>query len=160
MQLRQNGYINSGYIDDFYLQGQLFDDCAVNVCDTVQRFIRQVSSSSRQMFLNTHTRSNCPGICDKKSVDYCYINGDKKKPLLDLCTHGGLLSLQFIASFVGKLIGALPGDELGRLHFRNLQRDKVKGIALNNDDFTALISLSPSAMQEVEWWNVNLLGAT
>ena len=38
-ELRQRGHINSGYIDDFRLQGQLFDDCAANVCDTVQRFI-------------------------------------------------------------------------------------------------------------------------
>ena len=36
--LRQLGYINSSYIDDFYLQGKLFSDCAANVCNTVQRF--------------------------------------------------------------------------------------------------------------------------
>ena len=37
--LRQHRYINSGYIDDFYLQSKLFSDCAANVCNTVQRFI-------------------------------------------------------------------------------------------------------------------------
>ena len=77
----------------------------------------------------------------------------KKKQLLDLCTHvlkGDHLSLHFIASFIGKLIAALPGVKLGRLRYRNLERDKVEEIALNNGDFTALISLSPSAMQEVE----------
>ena len=87
----------------------------------------------------------------------------KKKQFLDLCTHvlrGGLLSLQYIASFIGKLITALPGVEFGRLHYRNLERDKVKSIAINNGEFTALISLSLSTIQEVEWWNVNLLGAT
>ena len=78
----------------------------------------------------------------------------KKKQILHLCTHvlrGDLLSLQFIASFIGKLIAALPGVEFGRLHYRNLERYKVKGIVLNYGEFTALISLSPSAIQEVEW---------
>ena len=54
----------------------------------------------------------------------------------------------------------LLGIELCRLHYRSLEKDKVEGIALANGDFTALISLSPSALQEVEWWSVNLLGAT
>ena len=38
-ELRQLGHINNSYIEDFYLQDQIFADCAANVCDTVQRFI-------------------------------------------------------------------------------------------------------------------------
>ena len=38
--LRQKGYTNSGYIDDFYLQGADFVDCCNNVKDTVDLFLR------------------------------------------------------------------------------------------------------------------------
>jgi hypothetical protein len=37
--LRQKGHINSGFIDDFYFQGQEFLDCAVNVSYSVSLFI-------------------------------------------------------------------------------------------------------------------------
>ena len=33
-KLRQKGHINSGFIDDLYLQGQEFSDCTVNLSDT------------------------------------------------------------------------------------------------------------------------------
>ena len=38
--LRRRGYTNSGYIDDFSLQGADFADCCNNVKDTVDLFLR------------------------------------------------------------------------------------------------------------------------
>ena len=38
--LRLKGYTNSGYIDDFYLQGADFVDCCNNVKDTVDLCLR------------------------------------------------------------------------------------------------------------------------
>ena len=36
--LRQQGYLNVGYIDDSYLQGRDYDECSLNVSDTVALF--------------------------------------------------------------------------------------------------------------------------
>ena len=36
--LRKKGHVSSGYIDDAYLQGNTYDDCASNVLDTVEQF--------------------------------------------------------------------------------------------------------------------------
>ena len=88
---------------------------------------------------------------------------DKKKQLLDLCAQvlkGSPLTIQFIDSVIGKLIAAFPGVEFGRLHYRHLERDKVKALALNNCDFNASMSLSPSAIQDVEWWHVHVMDAS
>ena len=37
--LRKKGHINSGFIDEFYLQGQQMSDCVLNISDTVRLFI-------------------------------------------------------------------------------------------------------------------------
>ena len=41
-KLRQKGNINSGFIDDLYLQGQEFSDCTVNLSDTGRLFFFSV----------------------------------------------------------------------------------------------------------------------
>ena len=37
--LRKKGHINSGFIDDFYFQGQQMSDCVLNISDTLTLFI-------------------------------------------------------------------------------------------------------------------------
>ena len=138
-ELRQKGHINSGYIAIRF-----------NVSLVCGFILIQIIPKQEITLL---------GLVVNSLLMTVTLTDTKKKQLLDLCTHV-LLSLQFIASFISKLIAVLPGVELCRLHYRNLERDKVKGLALNNGDFTAVIILSPSAMQEVDWWKVNLLGAT
>lgn len=36
--LREKGHLSSGYIDDSYLQGDIYQDCLANVVDTVKLF--------------------------------------------------------------------------------------------------------------------------
>jgi hypothetical protein len=162
--LRQKGHINSGYIDDFYLQGQLFGDCASNVCDTVRSFI--------SLGLYPHPDKCCLipkqeivvlGFVVNSLLMIVTLTPDKKKQLLDLCAQvlkGGPFPIQFIASVIGKLIAAFPGVEFGRLHYRHLERDKIKALALNSGDFNASMSLSSSAIQDVEWWHVHVMDAS
>ena len=61
--LRQKGYTNSGYIDDFYLQGADFVDCCNNVKDTVDLFLRLgFFHSPRKMYLDTHSGDHISGL--------------------------------------------------------------------------------------------------
>ena len=111
--LRQLGYINSGYIDDFYLQGKLFSDCAANVCNIVQRFI--------SLGFYPHPDKCCLlptqeivvlGFVINSLLMTVSLTADKKTQLYELCSQvlkGGPLSIQSIASLIGKLIAALPG---------------------------------------------------
>ena len=161
--LRQLGYINSGYIDDFYLQGKLFSDCASNVCNTVQHFI--------SLGFYPHPDKCCLlptqeivvlGFVINSLLMTVSLTADKTQ-LYELCSHvlkGGNLSIQSIASLIGKLIAALPGIEFGQLYYRHLERDKIKALALNNGDFHAFMSFSHCAVQDIQWWCDNLMTAS
>ena len=53
--LRQQGHVNSGYIDDLYLQGKNFSECAKNVTDSAVFFAFGVFFASTQMCLNPYS---------------------------------------------------------------------------------------------------------
>ena len=88
---------------------------------------------------------------------------EKKVKLRDLCLQalrGNTLTIQFVASVIGTLISALPGVEFGRLHYRNLERDKINALARNNGNYRALMRLSETAKQELQWWTTHVMHAS
>ena len=58
-------------------------------------------------------------------------------------------------------MAALPGVEFGRLHYRNLERDKINALAQNQGDYKAvmIMSLSEAAKHELAWWGDNVMQA-
>jgi len=80
---------------------------------------------------------------------------EKRDQLESLCTeamNGEDLSIFFVAKVIGKVVSALPGMEFGRLHYLNLERDKIYALSANQGDYDALIQLSPAAKEELRWW--------
>ena len=161
-ELRQKGHINSGFIDDFYLQGQEFSDCTVNFSDTMGLFIA--------LGLHVHP-DKCILIPSQKILMLGFlINSllmivklplEKKERLRDLCMqilHGTRFTIQCIASLIRSTVSALPGVEFGRLHYRNLElREKIKVLALHKGNYQAVMTLSEAARQELSWWTANVM---
>ena len=84
---------------------------------------------------------------------------EKRDQLESLCTeamNGEDLSIGFVAKVIGKVVSALPGMEFGRLHYRNVERDKIYALSANQRDYDALMQLSPAAKQELRWWCDNV----
>ena len=46
--------------------------------------------------------------------------------------------------------------EFGRLHYRNLERDKICALSANQGDYDALMQLSPATKEELRWWCDNV----
>jgi hypothetical protein len=88
---------------------------------------------------------------------------EKKVKLRDLCLQalrGNTLTIQFIASVICTFISALPGVEFGRLHYRNLNIiDKISALARNNGNYRAIMCLSETAKQELQWWTTHVMHA-
>ena len=73
--------------------------------------------------------------------------------------HGTRFTIQCVASLIGSIVSALPGVEFGRLHYRNLERDKIKALALHKGNYQAFMTLSEAAKQELSWWTANIMQA-
>lgn len=161
--LRKMGFIVSGYIDDFFLQGNNAEECKNNVKETVKLFLdlgftihpeKSVTTPSQELtFLGFILNSQNMTVT---------MSQDKKGKLRDLCIEalkGGPLTIRFVARVIGKIISSLPGVQYGKLHYRSLERDKIKALASYNGNFEACMHISPLANDELNWWVGNIVHA-
>ena len=153
--LRQKGYTNSSYIDDFYLQGADFVDCCNNVKDTVDLFLRLGFFIHQEKCILTPTQEiTFLGFIFNSTNMMVYSSHKKKKKLKFLCTQaldGDILSIRFVARVIGKTASSLPGSEFGKLHYQNLERNKIRALALNRGDYDAKMQLFVLAKEDVLW---------
>ncbi|XP_068691461.1 uncharacterized protein [Montipora foliosa] len=154
--LRQKGCTVSGYIDIFLIQGNDSRECFSSLEEAVLLFLQ----------LGFHVHPEKSVLIPSQSLTFLGFNSnsvsmtvtltqEKRDQLESLCTeaiHWENLSIGFVAKIIGKVVSALPGVEFGRLHYRNLQRDKIYALSANQGDYDALMQLSPAAKEELKWW--------
>ena len=88
-----------------------------------------------------------------------YVSDKKKGKLKFLCTQaldGDILSIRFVARVIGKIVSSLPGAEFGKLHYRNLECDKIRALVLNRGDYDGKMQLSVLAKEDLLWWVKNV----
>ena len=125
------GHLNSGYIDDSYLQGDTSAECHKNVTDTITLFTK----------LGFH-------IHPEKSVEIEFVldsiamivtlSGEKVQRILSVCAS--LLKTQMptirqVAEVIGILVSNFPGAQYGPFHYRHLERDKYLALVANKGDY-------------------------
>ena len=84
---------------------------------------------------------------------------DKKAKVKAICKamqHKHETTITELAQLVGTLVSSLPGVQFGKLHYRNLEIEKNIALRENKGDYEALISLSPSAKEDLAWWIENV----
>ena len=60
--------------------------------------------------------------------------------------------IRTVASVIGSLVAYCKGIKYGRLHYRCLERAKMKALKLNKGDFDASMSLSTAAIENILFW--------
>ena len=66
------------------------------------------------------------------------------------------ITLRFLASIVGKMVSFFPASSEAPLHYRVLERFKVKCLIRNNK-WNQKVIISPECVRELEWWSQHLL---
>lgn len=61
-----------------------------------------------------------------------------------------------MASLTGLIVHAFNAVTYGQLHCRNLERDKIKHLRINYDDFNAVIAVSQASKSDIKWWLENV----
>lgn len=88
-----------------------------------------------------------------------YLTADKVQKILTKSKQlleKGKVIIRELASFIGLIINAFYAVFEAKLHFRDLERNKVLG--LNGSlDYDREVVLSPSCLQELHWWSQNIV---
>jgi hypothetical protein len=161
--LRQQGHAISGYIDDFFLLGDDMSECIENLKQTIELFLRLGFHihPDKCVLIPTQEITFLGFVINSLSLTVA-LSQQKKLKLKSLCLQalsGQVFTIRFIAHVIGKIVSSLPGVEFGKLHYRNLEREKVKALTHNQGNYDSTINLSKPAKEDLQWWVNNVMDA-
>ena len=70
------------------------------------------------------------------------------------------IKIRHLAVIIGKIVSTFPSSDEAQLHYRVLDRFKVKCLRAHNNKWDSKVSLSTQCLQELQWWKDNILTDT
>lgn len=156
-KLRQIGHVSSGYLDDSFLYGCTASECAENIADS-KDLLQDLGfhiNEDKSVCLPTQVLPHLGFTLN--SMDMTVSLGEDK--VTNIKELGGAilskhhrLSIRMVASFIGYCVSCFPGVEFGKLHYREMERDKSAALKMCCGNYDGPITLSQGAKQEIHWW--------
>ena len=69
-------------------------------------------------------------------------------------------SIQVVSELLGLMVAYNEGVGLGPLHYRDLERDEIRGLKLSRGNCNAHMQISSGGVLDIEWWLNNVDTAT
>ena len=71
-----------------------------------------------------------------------------------------ILTIRELAKLIGNPVAFMEAVPYRRRFYRQLERDKIKSLQQNKDNFEAKIKLSDLSRKGLTWWENNIMTAT
>ena len=158
--LRSQGYLNVGYINDSYLQGDSNTECRSDILTT----LNVIESLG---FLINHEKSVLQP-CQKlvlfgflsDSVNMkVFLAAEKRERIILACQQllkRSVISIRKVAHVIGLLVSSLPAVQYGPLHYRSLEIDKNIALQQNNGNCKVIMTLSSESVSDLGRWVTSL----
>ena len=154
--LHSEGFISSGYLDDIFLQGDNYQICVENITRTVElfrklgffiHFIKSITTPCMRMEhlgFDLDSQNMLVSLTEEKHT--------KLNEKIDKLLRNKTQTIRSVASVIGSMISYLPAVRYGLMHYRVLERDKIKALRDNKGNFEACMTLSDKAIEQLKWW--------
>lgn len=158
--LRSQGYLSTSFIDDSYLQGNSFEECAENVSKTVKLL--------DSLGFIIHTEKSVLKPCKKLRYLGFLLNSEdmtvtlpleRKQKVVLACSElkrKKRVTIRELAQVIGQLVATFPAVQWGPLFYRSLDRLKSTSLKFSAGNFESLTSLTDKTTEELDWWIENL----
>ena len=129
----------SGYIAEFYVQGQTYYECQVGTIETVKLFdelgyvihLIKIVPNQEIEHLSFVIYSVKMTVTLTDDIRYCL-----RDMISDiLCSHSS--TIRHIAQLIGKLVSFFPASAYGPLYYRNIEYDKTHVLTINQGNYNA-----------------------
>ena len=138
-------------MDDSYLQGDSVSSCPLGF-----------NTNERKSVLTPTQRLGFLGFIINSTDTTITLTPRRKSNIAEVCTKLLLQTRQkirFVSSGIGMIIAALAAVRHGALHYRTMEADENSALRGIGGDFENLMTLSPKAGREVQWWITHTTGA-
>eukprot|EP00794_Sanderia_malayensis_P014639 gene14639-16158_t len=158
--LRQNGHIPVVFVDDTYLQGHSFQECHMNVTETI-RVLRSLGFTihfEKSIFIPTQKITFLGFVLNSQSMTIS-LSADKAESIrkqISSLLSSEKITIRDLASITGKIVATFPAFLHAKLHYRALENQNIQELRYNTGNFESYITLSACARQNLEHWERNI----
>lgn len=158
--LHSVGHVSMGHIDDSFLVGYTRSACELNIQHTVECFdsLGFVIHPEKSVLIPTQELEFLGFLLNSISMTI-RLPPSKAAHVKSACEN--LLSktkvtIRELAHVIGLLVSSLPGVQFGRLHYRQLEKDKSRALQLCKGNYDGPVTLSNDSRSELQWWVNNI----
>ncbi len=155
--LRSQGTLSVIYVDDTYLQADSKEKCINNINDTITllRSLGFTIHADKSVLQPTQKIEFLGFIVNSNEMTIKL--SEKKTNAVKNKIESFLLSqkrtIRELASLIGSIVSCFPAEPLGKLHYRSLERFKIKQLGLSKGNYDKkLPPMKWDAQQELNWW--------
>lgn len=158
--LRKLGHSNVAYIDDSLLQSDTYNQCLVNIKDTMNLIdaVGLTVHPEKSVITPSHCIEFVGFILN--SIDMTVKLAPRKvenmKKLASEILEATAISIRKFAELIGKMIAAEPGVKYAALHYKTLEIDKDRALKSNLGNYDSIMQISSESEDCIHWWIRNI----
>ena len=159
-RLRSDGHVSTGFIDDSLLGGSTKEKCLENIHATssLMTSLGFLLNLDKSVLVPTQVITYLGHVIDAHKM-IVYLPADKKKKIEDECRKLFLCkmaTIRTVAHVIGLIVSCFSAVELGKLHYRELEKGKSLALKENRGNFDAYMRISLLMKSELKWWVDNI----
>lgn len=154
--LRLKGYTITSFIDDTLMCSKSVEDCVACLKDTVE-ILQNVGfciNVDKSVLVPTKRIEYLGNIIDSEAMTVT-LPARRVKKIVESCSSlasRNKAKIREVARVVGMLVAAIPAVELGKLHYRILEKAKIVALKVGKGNFDKFMTISKEMKMELSWW--------
>jgi len=159
-KLHNDSYLSSGYIDDSLLGANSKAKCEDNVQATVSLLtdLGFMINFEKSVLEPSKTVVFLGNVIDSEQM-IVYLPQEKKDNIKNECQKllgCSYATIRVVSKVIGLVVSAFSSVELGKLHYREMEKAKTVALKESKGDFDAKMPISLSMKSELRWWIENI----
>ena len=161
--LRKIGHSNVAYIDDSLLQNDSYEQCLLNIKDTIELLdsLGLTTHPEKSIFTPTQCIEFVGFLLDSTNMT---VRLAPRKIQNFILIASNILKAKFVsirefAKLIGKMVAAEPGVKYAALHYKTLELEKDIALKSNHGNFDSKVSISKQSKKCINWWIDNIATA-
>ena len=158
--LRNSGHILTFYLDDSWQAAQTFAK-AIETCKATYSLLLKVGflpNLKKSQLFPSHQIQILGTCLDSEKIIPSLPKEEEVQivRLLKEALNMHSMSIKHLAKIIGKLLSCIVVCPFGQLHYRYLERSKLRALRLNKGHWSSKCRLHFMAKLELQWWIENL----
>lgn len=162
--LREKGFMSVVYLDDFLLMGRNYDECVLNISETINilKYLGFIINFEKSVLTPSKI---CIYLGFKyNSLDMSISLPDKKRiKLTNVLTkfkNKKHCKIREFSKIIGVLISTCRAVKYGFLYTKLLEREKYLALQNSNGNYNSVMKISQNIIPDINWWIEHLKIAT